>query len=141
MSIIRDSTLGHILYYGSGRCWLSHPEDREDFDVPQRYTDEKRRTDEGQRSQLEVTSAGSSDFTPRASDEETVVGDPMDSRATSELQKSEKGLSPLVSPAGSSPELDGDPNSVTWYGPDDPAKYVLQPLFRGVCSMLTRAVP
>ncbi|KAL1721616.1 major facilitator superfamily domain-containing protein [Schizophyllum commune] len=121
MSMIRDSTLGHILYYGSGRCWLSHPEDREDFNVPRRYTNEKGHTDGRERPRLAEANASSSDFTPRASDEETVVGDPRDSRATSELQKSEKGLSPLVSPAGSSPELDGDPNMVTWYGHDDPA--------------------
>ncbi|KAI4528103.1 MFS general substrate transporter [Schizophyllum commune Loenen D] len=121
MSIIRDSTLGHILYYGSRRHCLSHPEDREDFNVPQRYTDEKGRTDGGQRPRLTEANLSSSDCTPRASDEETVVGDPMNSRATSEVQKSEKGVSPLVSPAGSSPELDGDPNLVTWYGPDDPA--------------------
>lgn len=132
MSIIRDSTLGHILYYGSRRCWLSHPEDRDDFDVPRRYTDEKGRTEGGQRPRLTEASANSSDFTPRASDEETVVGDPMDSRATSELQKSEKGVPPMVSPAGSSPELDGDPNSVTWYGPDDPAKYVNWPSLQGL---------
>ena len=124
MSIIRESTLGHILYYGSGRRLLSHPEDRESFNVPPRYTGEKARTEEGQRPHLAVTPESSSGLFSRASDEETVVGTATNSRATSERQKSEKGASPMVSPAGSSPELDGDRKLVTWYGPDDAAKYV-----------------
>ncbi|KAL1745321.1 major facilitator superfamily domain-containing protein [Schizophyllum fasciatum] len=116
MSLIQESTLGHIIYYGFGRRYLQHREDFDSFEVPAHYLSEKAHTDEPEPPRPAV---GSHDPHPHrqsaASDEETVIGEPLHEKG--EVRKPEEGVQPFAPSGGH----EHDPNLVTWYGPDDPA--------------------
>jgi DHA1 family multidrug resistance protein-like MFS transporter len=100
LDIIRDSTFGQIVRFGSGNRFFKYDEEREGFQVPDQYILSPKKSS-----------------SPDSSECSTVV----DRKATpgSSSEKEPRSLEAKLDGPATSQELE-DPFIVDWYGPDDP---------------------
>lgn len=109
LDLIRDSFVGQLIYYSSGRRILRHPEDKPTFSLPARYSTSQR--------DLDVPSETAT-LTDQRKQSRAITNERGESVPEEEILRSSQDVEKADTTKVKDPVH--DTNLVTWYGPDDP---------------------
>ena len=121
LDLIRDSFVGQLVYYGSGRRYFQYEEEKPGFVVPSRFFASRRNSDSGDASENATLADKPLSATEQQQGEKTKGGDVTVSEGVE--ADGEAGTDGSVRQSGEDVERGttvGDSNLVDWYGPDDP---------------------
>lgn len=122
--LIRESFIGQVVYYASGKRYLQYAEERPGFVIPARYDLDRRAS----WAQLDSDNNTLDDKKPAAG--QTVDVNKSEKPDVTVTENAETDAAPSRDPPtrtsngdterGTVPDEMVDPNVVDWYGPDDP---------------------
>ncbi|KAM0792603.1 hypothetical protein ACM66B_005264 [Microbotryomycetes sp. NB124-2] len=118
-ALMRDTFFGQVVYQASGQRLFTHPEERDDFQVPQKYLpdNDKRRTSSSSNGYSKGEKVGKG-VEGTSADREAEEGRRHES-ATATNDDSNSDATAVHSRDGEQQDEEKDDNLVDWYGPDD----------------------